>query len=208
MRKFIYIFLSTLCLLLFFGIMLKEDIESSPVAKINKSSDFLILVNKENKLDAFYVPTNLFIVEGFDQVRTIFLKQSCYIALSRMNVFLENNNIFITLFSGYRSYSYQEKIFIDDTYQAKPGYSEHQTGFAIDLSTREVGLTLDFQDTIEYKFIKANCYKFGFIIRYPKDKEHITKYPFEPWHLRYVGVKASTYIYNNNICLEEYLSLD
>ena len=89
---------------------------------------------------------------------------------------------------------------------AKPGYSEHQTGLAVDV----MGSNNDynkFEYTKEFEWMKSNAHLYGFILRYPKGKEHITGYKYEPWHYRYVGDIAST-IYNRNITLEEYKKSD
>ena len=91
---------------------------------------------------------------------------------------------------------------------AKPGYSEHQTGLAVDLAIFKNGDYLINDDFIKEKdicnFIKENCYKFGFILRYPFDKEKITGYNYEPWHLRYVGNDLASYFKENNLTLEDY----
>lgn len=124
----------------------------------------------------------------------------------------EGLNIYIA--SGYRSYYYQVNVYnryceydppeVVDTYSARPGFSEHQSGYAFDLNT----IDDSFADTPEGKWVDQNCYKYGFIIRFPKDKEDITGYQYESWHLRYVGVDVATYIHENNLCLEEYLGVD
>ena len=116
-------------------------------------------------------------------------------------------NLYIS--SGYRSYYTQDKIYNNyvakdgkqkaDTYSARAGHSEHQTGLAFDLNS----VSSSFGYTDEGKWIKDNCYLYGFIIRYPEGKESITGYMYEPWHLRYVGDVASN-IYESNLCLEEY----
>lgn len=119
--------------------------------------------------------------------------------------------------SGYRSYSRQ--VFLFDSYSqkhgeeeankfsARPGESEHQTGLTMDITSEAVGyqLTVDFGNTPEGKWVAENAHKFGFIIRYPEGKEDITKYQYEPWHLRYVGIRAATEIKENDLTLEEYL---
>ena len=89
---------------------------------------------------------------------------------------------------------------------ASPGKSEHQTGLALDFCIYKDGkcyIEHDVEDKIETKWIHQNSHRYGFIIRYPEGKEDITKYSYEPWHLRYVGNIASS-IYNNNLTLEEY----
>lgn len=120
----------------------------------------------------------------------------------------------IYIASGYRSYYYQQEVYnrycetdppeVVDTYSARPGYSEHQSGYAFDLNS----IDDSFADTSEGQWVAQNCYKYGFIIRFPKGKEDITGYQYESWHLRYVGVDIATYMYENNLCLEEYLGVD
>lgn len=123
-------------------------------------------------------------------------------------------NLYIS--SGFRSYSLQNTIYNNyvnmdgkanaDTYSARAGHSEHQTGLAFDLNS----INSSFADTQEGKWVNDNAYKYGFIIRYPKGKESITGYMYEPWHLRYVGTNLATKLYNsgNWISLEEYYGID
>ena len=97
-----------------------------------------------------------------------------------------------------------------EEYTARPKTSEHHTGLAIDITTDEwesagKGLSISFENTDACKWLKANAHKYGFILRYPKEKESITKIKYEPWHFRYVGVEHATKIYNQGICLEEYI---
>ena len=89
---------------------------------------------------------------------------------------------------------------------AKPGFSEHQCGLSADVSSKSVNLqlTIDFEHTKEGIWLFNNAHKFGFIIRYPKGKEYITGYAYEPWHIRYVGKSIATTIFNNNLTLEEW----
>ena len=91
-----------------------------------------------------------------------------------------------------------------DTYSARPGHSEHQTGLAIDLND----VTDNFGNSREGKWVAAHCHEYGFIIRYPKGKQKITGYMYEPWHVRYVGVKLATKIHDSGLTLEEYLGID
>ena len=99
-----------------------------------------------------------------------------------------------------------------DTYSARPGHSEHQTGLAADIKGPNNNLYLDQRwiNTSEGQWLNNNCYKYGFIIRYPSGKESITGYIYEPWHIRYVGTEVATQLYNggNWITLEEYLGID
>ena len=118
--------------------------------------------------------------------------------------------------SGYRSYDRQYDIYganiitrgtrETNLYSAAPGTSEHQTGLAMDVSCKSINYALDnrFASTPEGKWLAENCWRFGFILRYPKDKEAITGYAYEPWHIRYVGIPLAYYLYTNNLTLEEY----
>ncbi|WP_196000553.1 M15 family metallopeptidase [Clostridium sp. 1001271B_151109_B4] len=114
--------------------------------------------------------------------------------------------------SGYRSYNTQKKLYdmrvlsdgkeMADKYVAKAGFSEHQTGLSIDITNEERYFV---KGTKEAEWLANNCYKYGFIIRYPEGKEYITGVAYEPWHIRYVGEEAAKYINDNNLTLEEYL---
>ncbi len=117
--------------------------------------------------------------------------------------------------SGYRSYDYQERLYdkyvrtdgslAADTYSSRPGHSEHQTGYAFDLNS----VTRAFANTREGIWINENCYKYGFIIRYPLGKEAETGYIYEPWHLRYVGPELATQLYNGGdwITMEKHFGI-
>jgi len=119
----------------------------------------------------------------------------------------------LPLVSGYRSYSRQQIIYnnyvkidgqvLADTYSARPGHSEHQTGLAFDVGK----IDDNFGSTPQGKWLKDNAHYYGFIIRYPKGKEHITGYKYEPWHIRYLGVEIATDVYKKGVTLEEYLGV-
>lgn len=114
--------------------------------------------------------------------------------------------------SGYRSYKSQEDIYknrvisqgkkLADAYVAKPGFSEHQTGLCIDITNKNGYFA---KGSKEADWLADNCYRFGFIIRYPYGKKNITGIEYEPWHIRYVGKEVAKYIHDNRITLEEYL---
>lgn len=87
---------------------------------------------------------------------------------------------------------------------ARPGFSEHETGLAIDFSET---VNYDYQGDGDFQWLNNNCHKYGFVIRYAEDKEAITEYRKEPWHFRYVGIPHAKYMTENNICLEEYIEL-
>ncbi len=117
--------------------------------------------------------------------------------------------------SGFRSYNLQKLYYTNyvaksgeaaaNKYSAKPGSSEHQTGLAADVAPRsmECYISVCFGDMAAGKWIAENSYKYGFIVRYPADKTEITKYQYEPWHLRYVGIPLATALHQSNLTLDE-----
>lgn len=161
--------------------------------------DGVLLVNKTYSLPESYDPKGL--------------TQECLTAFERMKKDAASKGLYIYVSSGYRSSTSQKSIYnryvnrdgrvLADTYSARPGHSEHQTGLAIDLNT----ITQSFGSTAEGKWVAAHCHEYGFILRYPKGKSHITGYCFEPWHLRYVGVETATKIAESGLCLEEYYGI-
>ena len=179
-----------------------------------------LLVNRTHPLDASYIPSDLIPVNvpfafiGNDQ-RNL-LRMPAATALETMFSDAENAGLSLIGVSGYRSYDRQKMIYEQNLavkgeeetnlYSAKPGQSEHQTGLAMDISTPSIfsALTTDFETTPEGMWLKDNAYRYGFILRYPAGKEHITGYAYEPWHFRYVGVPLASYLKNNNLTLEEY----
>lgn len=116
--------------------------------------------------------------------------------------------------SGYRSYAYQKELYDGyvasrgqasaDTFSARPGHSEHQTGLAADINFADSRIL----NTPAAKWLADNCWKYGFIIRYPAGKENITGYQYEPWHVRYLGKEDAKLVYESGLCLEEYLKID
>lgn len=120
----------------------------------------------------------------------------------------------IPLISGYRSYDVQSTLYnnyvkkdgekVANTYSAKPGYSEHQTGLAFDVGS----VSRDFENTDEARWIEENCHLYGFIVRYPKGKTDITGYVYEPWHIRYINKEVAKEIKEKNLTLEEYLGIN
>jgi len=120
----------------------------------------------------------------------------------------------IPLLSGFRSYSNQNTIYYNyvsihgqeeaDTFSARPGHSEHQTGLAFDVGK----LDYEYGETKEGIWLNENAHKYGFIIRYPEGKQHITGYRYEPWHIRYLGLELATKVYNSGLTLEEYLGIE
>ncbi|MDI9475715.1 MAG: M15 family metallopeptidase [Natronincolaceae bacterium] len=184
--------------------------------------DILVLVNKKRYLDSSYKPNDLVVPNvkfSFDEEREKkYMRKEAAEALEELFERAYKEGVYIFALSGYRSYSTQKWLFENKASEigeekankiiARPGESEHQTGLAMDITSQSVQFDLKtkFGETEEGKWVKDNAHKFGFIIRYAKDKEGITGYNYEPWHLRYVGKKVAEEIYNKGIALEEYLS--
>lgn len=188
---------------------------------IENPTNILSMVNKEYTLPEEYEPTDLVApnVEfsfGEEDIPKRYLRQEAAQALEELFSLAKNDGIELIAVSGFRSYSRQQGIFNVEKEDkgevqalqavALPGQSEHQTGLAMDVTSRSVNLeiTEDFGESIEGKWVKENAHKAGFIIRYPKGKESITGYQYEPWHLRYVGKDKAAVIYKNGLTLEEY----
>lgn len=171
----------------------------------------MVIVNKTYSLPNNFVPNNLEAINGY--IRVVNYVKDAFNEL-KSDASVIGLNIYAS--SGYRSYSDQNYIYNNyvktdgqenaDMYSARAGYSEHQTGLAIDVNT----IDMSFDNTSESNWLRDNCYKYGFIIRYPKGKDSITGYMYEPWHIRYVGKKQAKKLYNNGewITLEEYYGID
>lgn len=166
-----------------------------------------MLVNKYHYIDKDYVPSNLIEING------LIINKEAYEAYQKMKNDINKEGMNIRIISAYRSYSYQENLYnnylkkekqdVVDTYSARAGYSEHHTGLAIDIDNEKLDFN-KFYLTKEFIWMNDNAYKYGFILRYPKDKENITGYTYEPWHYRYVGEKIAEYIKKHNSTYEEY----
>ena len=183
--------------------------------------DLEMLVNKENLLSRDYIPTDMVVINEptgskIDKTYVNQLNKETYLQFKKMQLAAKENGFEIFIDSSYRSYEYQERVFnatvlekgLDHAlkYVAPPGGSEHQTGLAFDVIFRRNGEMIEEQNETdpEIKWLFANAYKYGFILRYPKGKEDITGYNFEPWHFRYVGLELAKEITEENLTLEEY----
>ncbi|NLK70757.1 MAG: M15 family metallopeptidase [Clostridiales bacterium] len=115
----------------------------------------------------------------------------------------------INIISAFRTRELQQQLYDegDAEYVARPGHSEHETGYAVDFGLYDGQYSSQFDGVGEYEWISKNCYKFGFILRYPLDMESVTQIKYEPWHYRYVGRPHAYYIWENGICLEQYIEL-
>lgn len=185
-------------------------------------TDLLILVNKTNKAPA--VPVTL-VKPNVQPTResaseNIYMRPEAAAALEALFAGAAEDGLTLYATSGYRSYSTQKAIFerkLDRMSEkqanlsvAKPSYSEHQTGLAMDIegeTTKGTGLTEAFGESPEGIWAAKHCAEYGFIIRYPKDKTKITGYIYEPWHLRYVGREAAQEITALDVTFEEYIAM-
>ncbi len=177
----------------------------------NVNYDNILLVNKHHGLNKNYVPKDLVKVTDLNYINRpneeMLLEANTLKALKDLFSDALEKKIELCLFSGYRDFEKQLSLWddqptFDNMYKAVPGHSEHQTGLAADISTKDVGLENSKNEA--YQYLKENAHKYGFILRYPKDQEAITGYSYEPWHFRYVG-DISTFIYENQLTLEEYI---
>ena len=159
----------------------------------------VLIANKSYSLPADFAP-------GLDS--------TCYNQFCKLSSAAAQEGLNIYLSSGFRSYDYQAQIYNNycardgqaaaDTYSARPGYSEHQTGLAIDVNQ----IDDSFIGTPEAIWLENHCHEFGFILRYPQGKQDITGYQYESWHIRYVGTDLATQIHNSGLTLEEYFGID
>jgi len=177
--------------------------------------DGYVIVNKTYALPSDYRPIDPY--SGYANVDSCIncIDKQTMKAFNEMEADASSIGLNIYISSGYRSYNRQKTLYNNysvrdgkdaaDKYSARPGHSEHQTGFCFDLNT----IDDSFAYTDEGKWVNENAYLYGFIIRYPKGKEDVTGYQYESWHLRYVGVDLAKKLYNNSnwITIEEYFGL-
>jgi len=174
----------------------------------NLNDNLSVIVNKYYYLPSDYIPNDLVTISSNYGNGT--LKKEAYKSFKKLSDDAKKEELSIYISSGYRSYDLQNGLYnmylkndlqsVVDTYSARPGFSEHQTGLAIDVNT----ISDSFAYTNEYTWLKENAYKYGFILRYPKECTNLTGYKFEPWHYRYVGVDIASYIQKHGITYDEY----
>ena len=169
--------------------------------------DGILVVNKDYGLPKDYSPES-----GKEDTEAME-------AFNEMKAAAKQDGIIINVRSGYRSYNTQVQLYNNyvaqdgkaeaDRYSARPGFSEHQTGLVLDITTDKTSRSIGpwFDETPQAKWLYENAYKYGFILRYPKGKEDITGYMYESWHYRYIGKKHSKNFKMNDLTFEEYLGL-
>lgn len=189
---------------------------------VTNPDSYEVLVNRKRSLPEDYVPADLV---SFTNVPTCLadpeINQMRKVASEALTELFkaakEEINIQLYARSGYRSYSTQVALYNRyvanhgqeeaDTFSARPGQSEHQTGLTVDITSDSMNKELDepFGETEEGKWVAENAHKYGFIIRYPKDKEDITGYMYEPWHLRYLGKDLAREVYDSGLTFDEFM---
>lgn len=190
---------------------------------IDDQTSIWLVVNKQRPISTDYIPADLVDVSVNKRpdksAEELMMRQEAAKAMEDLFAGASTENINLLLGSAYRSATLQNTYYSNyvatygqaeaDKFSAKPGTSEHQTGLGADLSTADKSCYLEicFADTPEGKWLAANAYKYGFIVRYMKGKEDITGYQYEPWHIRYVGVDLAKQIYDANQVMEEYFNL-
>ena len=193
---------------------------------IENTDDVSILINKFNALPEGHIPSDLVEVKDFlcvqgedyscATVDKMMLRKEvadAYIAFGKAAL---KEGINIRAIATYRSYEYQRNLYNynlgiygqeeTDKFYARPGQSEHNSGLAVDITFNGHNYT-EIENYDGYEWILNNMHTYGFILRYPEDKVHITRYGYESWHLRYVGVDLATELYNNDLTLEEYYAM-
>lgn len=171
-------------------------------------NSYLVVANKKHKLPDGYEPSDLTIPNVEMRYNQWSLRAEASTKLEEMFAAAQKDDVYLVMGSGYRGEDFQSVLYnnycdqygcdVADTISSRPGYSDHQTGLATDLCGQDESydLSVAFEETKEGIWLKDNAHKFGFIMRYPKGKEEITGYSYEPWHFRYIGVDAATEIYN------------
>lgn len=178
---------------------------------IDNPGSIYFIVNKQRPLPGGFVPKNLVTVRSEQMRSDVATAMNSLLSAAKK----EGNNMH--LISGYRSYTEQQKIYSGyvkkdgvaqaDTYSARPGHSEHQTGLAIDLGSGNCDLQACFGETRAGKWLAEHAHEYGFIIRYEKGKENLTGYQYEPWHLRYVGTELAKKLHDSGQTMEEFFGL-
>lgn len=185
------------------------------------TDSLLLLANKKHPLPEGYAPDDLVIPDVETNGNTVYMRQEAADALKEMFTAAASDGVTLLAGSGYRSEDYQRTLYngyvqqygveTADTISSRPGYSDHQTGLALDISDHDGATYLrqDMENTPEGQWLKDHAHEYGFIMRYPKGKQDITGYAYEPWHFRYVGKEWSEKIYSKGEfeSFEEYFNV-
>jgi D-alanyl-D-alanine carboxypeptidase len=196
----------------------ENDAKSGPLILVNTLypydfDAFPTVVHTEENASVYYNKTDSYFVKDIN----VSLNKT---TISAFNDFIDDfyssvGKKCVIITQGFRTYEEQKEMLElkirqygeNQTVAQKPGFSEHHTGYAMDISTYENNIMGTFTGENEYAFIFDNAYKYGFILRYPQGKEDVTGISYESWHFRYVGVPHAQYMYENGLTLEEYIKL-
>jgi D-alanyl-D-alanine carboxypeptidase len=185
------------------------------VHQIKHPDTLVVLVNKYRQLSKDYIPADLEAIDSRYNEGELLLRHDARVAFEYMCNAAQQEGIRLKAISTYRSYHYQNLVYFKnyseeipievyqqerDRVSARAGHSEHQTGLAVDINELEQS----FEETEEAKWLFMNAYKYGFILRYPKGKEKITGYDYEPWHYRYLGYELSKAVYYSGYTYDEF----
>ena len=193
----------------------KEYYSNDLILTDEESNKTDAIVNKYYQLEEDFEPNNLTTIDSkYARNDSQLLQKEATEAFNQMCSDAKLENISLYSGSAYRSYKYQNTLYNNyikkdgltaaETYSARPGYSEHQLGLAVDIMNGNWSYVS--KEDIEYSWLLANSYKYGFILRYPENKEYITGYMFEPWHYRYLGKELASKVYNSGLTYDEYVA--
>ena len=172
-----------------------------------------VVVNKKRPLPASFVPKDLIPIGGTS------LQSEASKQVKQLMEDAKKDQVALKVISGYRSYQNQKNLYASyvskdgqaaaDSYSARAGHSEHQTGLAADLgnSSGVCDLAICFETTAGGKWLATHAYEYGFIISYAKGKEGLTDYQFEPWHIRYIGKELAAELKKTGQTMEEFFGL-
>lgn len=186
---------------------------------IDNPESITMLVNKYNKLPDNYIPKDLKDIVSNGENGTVQMKEEAADAFNALSEKAAQNGITLNACSSFRDQNYQNDLYSNgekaygqeyaDQYWTRPGFSEHQSGLSVDIrlenDTSDLDAVLNYPE--KYQWLLDNMADYGFIVRYPKDKEEYTLIAPESWHLRYVGKDLANYLQENNLCLDEYYGL-
>lgn len=190
-------------------------------SRFTSTDSVLVFANKKHKLPEGYIPSDLVSLNVTTAYGDVQMKQEVADAIYNMFTAAKAEGVYPVVTTAYRSEDFQSQLYygyverdgqeMADTYSSRPGYSDHQTGLAADISCAEIDYELSdiFENTAEGIWLHDHAHEYGFVMRYPNGKEEITGYTYEPWHFRYVGLDEATAIYNTdpNESMEEYYGI-
>lgn len=181
--------------------------------KTNMDMGYGIIVNKYYSLPDKYEPEDVVDMNSQYAYPGNSIRSEVYEAFKEMSSKAKEDGITLIVNSSYRGYDEQKEIYEEyedkngkeyaDKYAARPNFSEHQTGLSLDIFSPGYGMKT-FESSPAFKWLSENSYKYGFILRYPKDKQNITGYAYESWHYRYLGKDLSLKVYEEGITFDEY----